>query len=99
LQRVSCVICNSHFLENKFARLGLPARKLRVIYNRPPQRTTLPHETIPEISPGTVVVVFIGQISEHKGAPLFVEAAKKILSTGETAAFWLVGESAWENTL
>src|SRR5438876_7363595 len=73
LQRVSCVICNSHFLENKFARLGLPARKLRVIYNRPPQRTTLPHETIPEISPGTVVVVFIGQISEHKGAPLFVE--------------------------
>jgi glycosyltransferase involved in cell wall biosynthesis len=99
LRRVACVICNSRFLENKFARLGVPARKLRVIYNRPPQRTTLSHETIPEVSPGTVVVVFVGQISKHKGAPLLVEAAKKILSAGENAAFWLVGESAWENTL
>jgi glycosyltransferase involved in cell wall biosynthesis len=99
LSRADCVICNSRFLASKFMELGVPTDKLRVIYNRPPRRRDLTDEAIPEVPAGAVLVVFAGQISEHKGAPLFVEAARKMLSIGRNAVFWLIGESSWDNTL
>jgi glycosyltransferase involved in cell wall biosynthesis len=99
LARVNHIVCNSQFVANKFRDLGVSARKLRVIYNRAPQRAAGALQPIPKVEHGTTVIVFIGQISEHKGAHLFVQAAKRILADGANAVFWLVGESAWQETL
>ena len=96
LRDVAYVVCNGRFLADKFAKLGLPARKLRIIYNHPPQRWISAQESLPQTAPGTLVVVFVGQISEHKGASLFVEAGKAIVATNRNVAFWLVGASSWE---
>jgi glycosyltransferase involved in cell wall biosynthesis len=99
LRDAACVVCNARFLADKFMKLGLAANKLRVIQNHPPQRMVSSHQSLPEVSPGAVVIVFVGQISEHKGAPVFAEAAKRILSSGRNVVFWLVGESTWGNRL
>src|SRR5207244_3016368 len=93
------VICNARFLADKFTALGLAADKLRVIYNHPPQRENTSADRLPEVPPGAVVVVFVGQISEHKGAAVLAGAAKRMLSAGQNIVFWLVGESTWGNPL
>jgi glycosyltransferase involved in cell wall biosynthesis len=99
LRKVARVVCNSRFLAGKFINLGLSEDRLRIIYNCPPHRAASSHETLPKTSPDAVVVVFIGQISHHKGAPLFVEAAKKISARHNNVFFWLVGKSTWGNPL
>lgn len=99
LHDAAYVVCNGLFLAEKFISLGLPQYKLRVIYNHPPQRMVSSHEALPEVLPGALIVVFVGQISKHKGAAVLVEAAKRILPNNRNVVFWLVGESTWENPL
>lgn len=99
LRDASRVVCNARFLADKFSQLGLEADKLRIIHNYPPRRSVSAPERLPETAPHTLVVVFVGQISEHKGASLFVEAAKVMAVANSDIVFWLVGASTWGNPL
>lgn len=97
--RVRILVCNADFLRQKMVAIGLPADKVRVIYNHPPRRTEQTAGKTPETPPGAAVILFVGQISEHKGVALLVEAMIRLLREGRTCVLWLAGDSMWGGKL
>ena len=100
VQRATTVICNSNYIRGRFLAAGVSPERLKVIYNYPPRRqTTAVDASVSEPDQNRVVITFIGQISEHKGVLVLLEAVEKMLEARRDFVLWLVGAASWETGL
>src|SRR5438445_1516883 len=99
MKSVACLVWNCEFLQRRFMESGLRANKTRVIYNYPPTSATKTPLNLPTTPPDSVVLLYVGQISEHKGVQVLVETAQRLLRQGSNLTLWIVGESTWGNDL
>lgn len=97
--RVRKLVCNAEFLRSRMIRAGLSAEKVCVIYNHPPRRLEASRISAPEIPPEAVVILYVGQIAEHKGVSLLIEAAIRLLQAKRNCVLWLAGDSIWGEKL
>ena len=96
---VRLLVANAEFVAELLRRLGLPPNRTRVIYNYPPARPPSEHQSIGQLPAGALAMVFIGQISEHKGIGLLVEAVTALIRQGMNVGLRVAGESAWGDPL
>lgn len=94
--RADLMVCNSEFLRGRCEQAGVPRQLLRVIHNFPPVRGAAPPPNFPAVPPGATVVLFVGQISEHKGVSVLVEAMSRLVAAGENLVLWLAGDYGWD---
>lgn len=96
--RTSRFVAISKFIKNSLTEAGVPSDNIEVIYNVPPTRF--------ESSPGLElsilpaegrVVTFLGQVSEHKGPHLLLQAFRQIAPLYPDARVAIAGRiSEWE---
>ena len=68
-------VCISAFVAQRAVAVGVPPRKVRVVLSAPPARP--PHDESERPSdrdPDRRTVLFVGQVAEHKGVDLLVDA-------------------------
>ena len=94
-RRGTQLVCNGEFLRSRLAE-ALPWLKAKVIRNYPPARADRQATMLPEVPEGTVVVGYAGQIGEHKGVRILIEAIGRLLDEGANVMLWLAGDSRWE---
>ncbi|MFM2294049.1 MAG: hypothetical protein RLZZ350_462 [Verrucomicrobiota bacterium] len=92
----SRLVANSEFIARSCVSAGMSAEKIRVIHNAPPVREAGGEPQLPDVPPGAAVVVFVGQLSEHKGVLVLIEAAERMVRAGQNVVFWLVGAPGWD---
>ncbi len=86
------VVANSAYTLKHFAVLNLSPRKAGFIHNAPPKTIQNPQSNYAKLNLVKVTFLFVGQISKHKGAHFFVEAALKLISSRNDCNFVLVGD-------
>lgn len=93
LKRVENLVCNCRFLYDRFASLPNAPKNIRVIYNYPPSRpeNVAGAGPIPEVLPGALLVVFVGQVSEKKGIGMLLDAVAHMTREGRRVALWIAG--------
>lgn len=92
--RVSCLVSNSEFVNCSMVNAGLALAKARVIYNFPPARKE-PLGFSPPTKPGNaIVILFVGQLSEHKGVLVLLEAFHRLGRAGHDVVLWYAGTPA-----
>jgi glycosyltransferase involved in cell wall biosynthesis len=89
------VVCNCEFLRKRFLALGFKPDHLRVIYNSPAKRLETKGREVPWLPPDSLLLLYVGQIAEHKGLPVLVEAAEQLLKAGRRLSLWISGDSMW----
>jgi len=80
--RTDVFVANSRFVASSLCNHGVHESRVQVIYNAPPQRGRSGH-SLPMLPEGehTFRISYIGQISEHKGVHVLVEAFRMVAST------------------
>ena len=89
----------SRWLAGDLMRLGVPAFKIRQIYDAVELTVGEPNAHAPapdirqslDLPPETVLVAMIGMLVSWKGQDLFIDAVNKLGATGKPVAFLLVG--------
>lgn len=99
LPNVDCLVCNCEFLVQRFRVLGLNPARSALIYNYPSTRCENDRSELPMLWPNCVLVLYVGQVAEHKGVPVLVEAAEKLLRAGRKLSVWIAGASMWGNEM
>jgi glycosyltransferase involved in cell wall biosynthesis len=95
---VSCFVCISEFIKREAIKAGASEEKIRVIYNFPPERPSLPPEDRIRVEPfAGRTVLYMGQLSEEKGVDLLVEAAIDLCHTRDDVRFLIAGDYTWQN--
>ncbi|MCL4789863.1 MAG: glycosyltransferase family 4 protein [Verrucomicrobia bacterium] len=97
LHNVDCLVCNCEFLRQRFLALESKAERTRVIYNYPATRREDEGPEMPEPPSGGTLVLYVGQVAEHKGVPVLIETAEELLRAGKVLTVWIAGESVWGN--
>lgn len=94
--RVRCLVCNCQFLADNLSQ-KLPFLDPVVIYNYPPFRLENNKNTIklPTLPQDAIVVLYVGQISEHKGVTILVKSMIKLIVSGQNVVLWLAGNARW----
>jgi glycosyltransferase involved in cell wall biosynthesis len=95
-RRAAHVVCDSIFLENALARLGMNRSRLSVIYAPPPRRARF--HNMPAAEPARTAMLYIGQVSRAKGVHLVVSAALEICRQDAEARFLIAGDYEWNNS-
>jgi len=95
VNKVSLLVCNCEFLQQRFLAYGLNPEKIRVIYNFPAARYEGQGGNSPTLPTGNILALYVGQLSEHKGVAVLVEAAGKLLQAGRQLTVWIAGGSVW----
>lgn len=92
-RRVNLFVGNSVFVARRLAALGVPGERLAVIYSRPPSRGgDLPAPAVLEAIPsGAPVVAYLGQVAEHKGVGVLVEAFRAVAERQSEAHLLIAG--------
>lgn len=99
VRRATAIVCISQYIQGRYLAAGVAAERLSVIYNYPPRRAAKIDPTISAPDQGRAVITFLGQISEHKGVLVLLEAAEQMLETRRDFVLWLVGAASWETGL
>jgi glycosyltransferase involved in cell wall biosynthesis len=95
---VSCFVCISEFIKREAIKAGASEEKIRVIYNFPPERPSLPPgERIRVESFAGRTVLYMGQLSEEKGVDLLIEAAVDLCQIRDDVRFLIAGDYTWQN--
>jgi glycosyltransferase involved in cell wall biosynthesis len=96
--RTARFVANSQFVARSLHASGVPADKITVIYNAPPARPSLHRAALALQLPATArAFAYIGQISEHKGPHVLVEAFRELACDFPQACLLLAGRiSDWE---
>ena len=90
-------VANSKFIARSLQHWRVSADRLTVIYNLPANRRTVKGSGIPLLQPNARNIVYLGQISEHKGPQVLIEAFLQVAASYPTAHLNLVGPiSDWE---
>lgn len=101
LPRVDRFVCNSAYIRQTALDSGVPEEKTTVILSTPPQRTEIATSDLPtdlaaertgDAEPYVGrTVVYMGQLSEHKGVGVLVEAAIKVCCQRDQVRFLIAG--------
>lgn len=98
---VSRFVAISGFVRDALIAAGVPAHKISVIYNYPPERPALPGGSdLPDdvTAPYTGrTVAYVGQITADKGVDVLVEAALALCTERGDVRFILAGDYSWRN--
>ena len=98
---VTQFVAISRFIRDELIGAGVPAGKIRVIYNFPPERPALPWGSdLPDDLATPYdgrTVVYMGQISAIKGVDLLVESAIRLCRSHEDLRFFLAGDYSFTN--
>ena len=94
--KVTTLVCNCQFLARKLTQ-KLPFFDPIVIYNYPPFRLekSTSESQLPKIPHNSAVVLYVGQISEHKGVKLLIKTMLQLLLNGHNSVLWLAGNARW----
>lgn len=98
LRRTTRFVANAEFVARSLRASGVPAEKINVIYNMPPARPNPPRAAL-ELQPPATARAFgyIGQMSEHKGPHVLVDAFRELAADFPQARLLLAGRiSDWE---
>jgi glycosyltransferase involved in cell wall biosynthesis len=91
--RVSRFVCDSRFIQDRLLELGIEKRRTIVIYPPPPSRThARKNPRLQETDATVLTVIYVGQLSPHKGVNLLVEAAMRILARRRDFRFLVAGD-------
>lgn len=97
-RRTSQFVANSRFVANALIRHGAMKERISLIYNVPPNRQEL--DAAERLMPGLEQnsIVYVGQMAEHKGPHLLIEAFKSIAAEFPSARLALAGriDAVWE---
>jgi len=88
LGQVDLAICPSHFLRGVYLRAGAPADRL--IHSR--QGLALPADVIPKSPSDALRIGYTGQLAEHKGVHLLIEAFKCLNLRTRSATLTIYGD-------
>src|SRR5207249_1442177 len=98
-RRLTLLVCNSHFIERHIRAIAPADLPTRIIRNYPPRRTMTAREPLLTVPDAAVVVIYVGQVEEHKGVHLLVEAVSTLIRDGRNLALLVTGESRWNGAL
>jgi glycosyltransferase involved in cell wall biosynthesis len=104
LPRTARFVCVSEFIRDQIMALGAPRDQTDVVYALPPSRpprdggSDLPTDLRDEASGRAPrfagrTVVFVGEVGEHKGVHLLVEAVGALLREGHAVRLLVAGQS------
>lgn len=99
IRRTSRFVANAKFVAQSLQASGVPAHKITVIYNTPPARPGLQQRARLELElpAGSHAFAYIGQISEHKGPDMLIDAFRELAADFPQARLLLAGRiSEWE---
>lgn len=98
VSRTTMFVANSEFVARSLRASGVPAEKITVIYNRPPARPSSVRAGFKlHLPANTRAFAYIGQISEHKGPHVLVDAFREVAADFPQACLLLAGWiSDWE---
>ena len=89
-KRVQRFVCVSAYVQSTLVEAGVDPSKTEVIYSRPHKKYG---KSKPKVErQGAYTVLFVGQIAEHKGLHLFVEAAIALCQRYESLEFLIAGK-------
>lgn len=96
--RTTKFVANSRFVSRSLSASGVPAKKIAVIYNRPPARRKPQRMALDLPLPANArVFAFLGQIAEHKGPHVLIDAFRDVAPEFPEARLLLAGRiSEWE---
>lgn len=78
-KRATRIVANSLFVARSLAAAGINPKIIKLIYNAPPTRTPdFDHRAEPPLPTGARIVAYVGQIAEHKGPHVLIEAFERI---------------------
>lgn len=98
-RRAAAFVCDSNFIRDQLIALGAPAERCHVIYSPSPSRPSelaLPRR--PQGSRVDFTVLYVGQISAHKGVDILVEVALRLVKEFPVR-FIIAGDYSWRNPL
>lgn len=105
-KRTSKFVAISKYIAGALTRQGVDEKRIVVIYNRPPRRSS-GSGVVPDlkISSNDFAVAFVGQLTPSKGPQLLIEAAKALLPQYPELRLFIVGRitewsgDAWARSL
>ena len=93
----------SRFIADRMSAAGVPADRITVVYSRPPRRLVRPER---QGSGGAFNIGYVGQVTEHKGVGLLVQAFKALSADFPNARLLIAGRihedwdgEPWNRTL
>jgi len=96
--RTSRFVANSDFIAKELTASGVPSDRIRVIYSAPPRHDSSEGFQLPRVfdQPGLFYFVYIGQITEHKGVDILIEAFRRVAIDYTQARLMIAGRiSDW----
>ena len=91
------MVCVSRFIKGQWNAVGMSPAKMQVIHNFPPSRVQIGKPKLPELPAGALVVTFLGQVAEHKGILILLEAMARLVAGGRNLVLWVAGDQTWDN--
>ncbi len=98
--RAAHFVCDSRFIRDKLADLGIEQDRMTVVYAPAPRRSAPGTSLAPSEQSGQAklfTVLYTGQISQEKGVHLLIEAALTLCRKRQDIRFLLAGDYAWNN--
>jgi len=98
MRRSARIVANSEFVRNAALAVGVEPRKISVIHNLAPGRAEESGPTLGlPVEPGQEAIVYVGQIAEHKGVRLLIEAFVALAADYPTLRLDIVGGSRYDS--
>jgi len=96
MRRSDRIVANSKFVRNAALAAGVEPRKISVIHNLAPGRAEESGPTLGlPVEPGQEAIVYVGQIAEHKGVRLLIEAFVALAADYPALRLDIVGGSRY----
>lgn len=99
--RTTAFVANAQFVAQALRSNGVEPERIAVIYNSPPKRPTSPKTPVPFKRPSEArIFTFIGQIGEHKGPHVLIDAFRLVAGAHPDVHLMIAGRiSDWEGDL
>ena len=99
-RRVTRFVCVSEYIRSSIVAQGVPESKCTVIYSEAPVRIKAHGQAaskdVKKSRP--VTILYVGQLSSHKGVDILVSAAIQMCRSNDNLEFWVAGDYEWENS-
>ena len=95
--RVSIFVCVSRFIRETCA-TAVPNGRMQMIYSYPPSRAAGEPLALPTVRPGVVMLAYLGQLSQHKGILVLLDAVEGIIKQGKNIGLWIAGSTGRNET-
>jgi glycosyltransferase involved in cell wall biosynthesis len=102
-RRSATVVCVSRFIKSQVDRQKDKPSRTQVVVTLPQCRTVTSSTASATSVAGQTVITYVGQIREHKGVRVLIDAVRLLLTRRRDVVLWLAGEhclegnSEWQN--